>query len=300
MPAELHSYELMGLAVAAEPPLPELTRRTDERAPDLTIRMRPIPAPPPSQNPLSVAGDEASLNAAPARFRVRAGREIDIEPKPGASAADVRDFLLGPVLGIVCHQRGLLPLHASAVVLAGRAVAFAGPSGAGKSTLAAQLGARGHAVVCDDLCALDLAAGAVRVLPGVPRLKLWPDALERLGGALAASAIGGGADKRQAPMPAFAAGAPLGGVCILAGRDDGGRFAIEPLTGAAAVEALMANVFRAQYLAPMRRLPQAFAAAAALAARAPVFALARSGDLRDLEADTAELERRFARATAPA
>src|SRR5579862_2093768 len=54
--------------------------------------------------------------------------------------ADAAVYLLGPVLGLLLRLRGVVCLHASAVSLGGRAVAFAGPAGAGKSTTAAALG----------------------------------------------------------------------------------------------------------------------------------------------------------------
>ena len=42
---------------------------------------------------------------------------------PGASSRNVRVFLLGSAFGALLHQRGLLPLHANAVEVDGRAVA---------------------------------------------------------------------------------------------------------------------------------------------------------------------------------
>jgi len=79
-------------------------------------------------------------------------------------------------------MRGYLVLHASSVALDGGASCFLGASGWGKSTLAALLHARGHALVTDDVAAIDMAGSPrPRVLPGTPQLKLWPDALASLG-----------------------------------------------------------------------------------------------------------------------
>jgi len=63
----------------------------------------------------------------------------------------VRLYLLGSAWGALCYQRDLLVLHASAVRVDGRAVAFCGRPGMGKSTLAAWLAESGHALVSDDL-----------------------------------------------------------------------------------------------------------------------------------------------------
>ncbi len=114
------------------------------------------------------------------RFLVRRGREILVHPARDADERTLRLFLLGPALAILLHQRGFLTLHASAVTLDGGATCFLGASGWGKSTLAALLHARGHALVTDDVAAIDLA-GSPRVLPGTPQLKLWPDTLASLG-----------------------------------------------------------------------------------------------------------------------
>ncbi|WP_413204793.1 hypothetical protein [Rhodospirillum sp. A1_3_36] len=104
-----------------------------------------------------------------------------IEPAEGADAHDVRVFLLGSVVGVLCHQRGLFALHASAVRLDGRAVMISGVSGAGKSTLSAALGQRGLPMVADDVVAIDChAPGGAQVFPAFPVRKLTPDAMEEL------------------------------------------------------------------------------------------------------------------------
>jgi energy-coupling factor transporter ATP-binding protein EcfA2 len=90
-------------------------------------------------------------------------------------------ILTGPILAVLWHQRGLLPLHASVVVINGRAVALCGPAAAGKSTLAAVLAAQGHQVVADDIGIVDVRSNQeVLVPPGCARLQLWRDALAEL------------------------------------------------------------------------------------------------------------------------
>jgi hypothetical protein len=108
---------------------------------------------------------------------VENGRVVIIEPATGADPTDTRAVLMGPVQAILWHQRGLLPLHASAISVNGQAVALAGPSGAGKSTLAAAFSRRKHAVLADDICIVDTSDGAT-VLPSTSRLRLWREALE--------------------------------------------------------------------------------------------------------------------------
>lgn len=118
-----------------------------------------------------------------ARYFVRNGNEVRLETAPGAPIADVTTYLLGSVFGVLCHQNGLLPLHASAIEHHGGAIAFLGDSGAGKSTLAACLRRRGHTIVADDICLLDPAANsaAPHVVPVAGWLKLWNQSLAYLG-----------------------------------------------------------------------------------------------------------------------
>jgi hypothetical protein len=116
------------------------------------------------------------------RFLLRAGQEILMDLAPSADDGEVRAYLLGAVFGALCHQRGITPLHASAIDVAGGCVAFVGASGAGKSTLVAALGRRGHEIISDDECFLQQSdKGDVRVWPGVSQIRLWGDARTALG-----------------------------------------------------------------------------------------------------------------------
>ena len=74
-----------------------------------------------------------------ADFEIRGGRQIRVWPAAGATQKDIEIFLFGPAWATLCHQRGMLPLHASAIVTGKGITAFAGHSGAGKSTTAALL-----------------------------------------------------------------------------------------------------------------------------------------------------------------
>jgi hypothetical protein len=94
----------------------------------------------------------------------------------------LRQFIFGSTFGCVIHQRGLLALHANAFLHRGEAVLVLAHSGTGKSTLAAAMNERGCAVLADDVCAVHAAPGEEpMVYPGVPQIKLWRDAAERLG-----------------------------------------------------------------------------------------------------------------------
>ena len=68
------------------------------------------------------------------------GQGIVIERPEAADPDEETLWLNGSVYAGVACLNGFLPLHASAVAVDGRAIAFTGPTGAGKSTLAAGLG----------------------------------------------------------------------------------------------------------------------------------------------------------------
>lgn len=116
-----------------------------------------------------------------ARFLVRGGDTVVVQREPNAPACDVSTYLLGSIFGALCHQNGLLPLHASSVRSGNGVTAFLGDSGAGKSTLAACLQARGFPIVSDDICVLEDEAGQMRVVPVAGWLKLWRASLNHLG-----------------------------------------------------------------------------------------------------------------------
>lgn len=102
-------------------------------------------------------------------------------PASSAAQKDIEIFLYGPVWATLCHQRGLLPLHASAILVDGHITAFAGPSGAGKSTIAASLGSFGYEVVADDILAIRFNRNSIPgAWPYLRRLKLKTDSINQL------------------------------------------------------------------------------------------------------------------------
>ena len=181
-------YWLSGWRVRSAVPLPELPAWTvDDRAPDIEIELGTVPAATADWKTFSplihlASPDRVRLAIARvASYWVEGGRRVIVEPHLPVEAPAIRLFLLGTVLAILCYQRGLVPLHASAVEVPGGALLMSGRSGLGKSTLAAMLVARGHRLIADDVCVLDLGAGDDPLIrPVLPRLKLWQDAAQAM------------------------------------------------------------------------------------------------------------------------
>ncbi len=115
-------------------------------------------------------------------FVDRQGRQVWARWPAAYTLEDIESYLFSTVLGFVLRLRGVISLHASAVVIDGWAVALAGPPRAGKSTTAAAFAQRGCEVLTDDITALRPAGDGFRVPPGRPELRLWQESSELLGG----------------------------------------------------------------------------------------------------------------------
>jgi hypothetical protein len=113
----------------------------------------------------------------------RSGKEAwAMWPEPSLTIEDTATYFLGPVLGLVLRLRGVTCLHASAVAIGNKAVAFVGDAGAGKSTTVAALARKGFAVLSDDIVALAERDGDFYVTPAYPYICLWPESVVALYG----------------------------------------------------------------------------------------------------------------------
>ncbi len=107
-------------------------------------------------------------------------RTIDYRPLGTAPDESLTTYLLGQVLSFSLLSRGTEPLHATAVIVDGEAVAFLGDCGYGKSTLGAAFLARGFPILTDDVLALEARNGRWFAHAGPPRLKLFPSVARKL------------------------------------------------------------------------------------------------------------------------
>jgi hypothetical protein len=138
----------------------------------------------------------------------RACRRIVVHRAYAANPGLIPIFVEGNVLAHALAADGLLALHASAVEVAGRALAILGPSGAGKSTLAAVLCAAGARLVADDVLRVDATGTGAICFPGTRGLRLRPAAASLRSG-IPAAVVEQTADGRSKVLPMRHADAPL-------------------------------------------------------------------------------------------
>jgi hypothetical protein len=277
----LNAYQAYGLSIQTDlvcPELPPHPHPTYE--PDVTITMLGEEASIPS--PLSDRSYEVRPGCfqldvpGVARYRVEDGRRILIQALASASPEKVRLFLLGSTMSALLYQRGLLPLHGSAVETRWGGMIFVGPQGSGKSTLAAQFHRQGYRLLSDDVCAVESTPDGLRILPASAQFRLCADAYQELGASPEAYfdvdkfAVSMG--ERYCPHPV-----PLKAVHILSDASaEGPRF--EVVRGLERVRSLFENLYRPHFLMGQRTQNDLVCLAGLIAQHATLAAVSRRRD----------------------
>ncbi len=223
-----------------------------------------------------------------ADFAISEGRRVRVDPHPGASPAEVEAYLRGMVAAMLLGQRGQFALHASLVRVAETVVAVAGPQRAGKSTTALRLEQRGHELVGDDFAELRPQADCVAYTTLGRAVHVAPETAAALGIDTAGAHSAGRADGKVALPARPIASGRVEAVAVLA-PGEGGDVSVQHVTGGRALASVFGHAFRvdvAKLLWPV----EAFAWAAAVSSRLPVYAVTRPRErwTVDAVADTVE------------
>jgi hypothetical protein len=203
-----------------------------------------------------------------------------------ANPSTIETFLLGQVLSFALLRRGLEPFHATVLEREERAVGLLGPSGQGKSTLAAAMLRRGWRMLTDDLMVLD----GLDVLPGLPRIKLFPRSANMLG--IRGRPIARGSTKEFVPLPPsmFCEGrVPLSRLLVLR-TTRASRCTIRRLTAKSALVSLTSNTFNTR-VTEGARLRQQFSESARIATSVPVSSVSYPRRMTVLSATCEAIER---------
>ncbi len=285
-------YLLGGITFVSEIALPELPLIQQQSATPhpVSIRLGEFPNLIPGAaelDPDCFATSEQYLLRIPglASYLVSHGRDIVVCPETGALSLDVRAYLLGTLFVVLCQQRGLLPLHASAVASTQGVVAFLARSGQGKSSLAAHLVQRGFPVVADDVCLIDLTLGKqAMVIPAAPWLKLWRNSLQHLGrhaGGL--ERVFSEDDKYRWPVESPLHPEPIGTLIFLE-FEDRSEPTLQELSPLEAIPLLMDLTHQAYVLQATGQLQENFLRCSRVSAQAKAYRLIRPWGLENLDA----------------
>ena len=161
------------------------------------------------------------------------GVEVVAYPSDAAPPEPIIDTFHRMVLPLALQRRGLEALHASAVSIAGRVVAFCAVSGTGKSTLAYALhSAHNYPHWSDDAVVFDVAPSEITAVPLPFDVRLLPDT---------AAEFARRASRRSQPAAPLEP-TPLGAICVLTRRTPqelGGDVSITRMPRTAALTAVL-------------------------------------------------------------
>ena len=204
------------------------------------------------------------------------GRRIICRRDERCAAESFQVYMLGQAFSFALVQQRFEPLHATVVVVNGRAVAFLGGHASGKSTLAACFLEAGYHLLTDDLLNLHESCDGIRAYPGPPRIKLFPGIARRFLGATA-DGVEMNPDTNKLILPidehrSCARPVPLEAVYLLAAPRESSRrhdLAIETLSPRQAFTALVSGAFN-RALTGRQRLTRQFALMARVTDLVPV------------------------------
>jgi hypothetical protein len=198
-------YRAFGLTFRSDRPLPYLDEFEESNAFDYSLRFERIPythkalrgrfGPPSYSSPWRLKGGRSAVrvweteDCGYIRFLFYDGvefivdrehRDIWVVTLPGAEINLATRHLLFSLPGFLLGLRKSACLQGAVVGRGKCAIALLGKSNSGKSVLSAALAARGMPVLSDDLVALDLVEGDIKVYPGYPWICLRPESLKLL------------------------------------------------------------------------------------------------------------------------
>jgi len=293
----LYKYWAYGLCIHSELACPELPLHPQPTAgPDVSICLSP-----PVRSTLDPM-EHCYFEVRPGLFRlaiegvaqytVQDGSSIVIEPVIDASPEKVRLFLLGSTMGALLYQRGLFPLHGSAVETPWGAMIFVGAQGAGKSTLAAQFHHSGYRLLSDDVCAVTATADGLRILPALAHVRLCADAYERLGTPAGARFD---IDKYVVPMGEGYCPdpVPLRAIHVLSDQDGDVPQVVE-LRGFDRVQRLLENLYRPHFLEGQQTQADLMRLAGRIARETPLLSVTRRRDVARIAGLVSFLEKDWA------
>lgn len=279
------AYQCFGLHIVSDIELPELTSVNvlPDSLPSTAVSIRLIahlPSMPSNMRTIDAyvrSSRDQLLMHIPgvAMYFISHGNDIAICPEPDADDLSIRLYLLGSAFGALLLQRDELTLHGNAIRIGDACLICVGASGAGKSTLAAEFARRGYTVMADDLVPVNNKLEAV---PGIPRIKLWKDAVERLAlDARGLTRIRHEMDKYHVPLASPAAPHPAKVNWIVEiTRAPDARLDVHRSQGRQKLPVIIRHLYRPSLASAMTRTISPLARVQVLAGAADVISVTRS------------------------
>lgn len=277
-------YEAFGLSIYSELALPELPSiEITNREVDVTVSLDKFLRFGMDTKPYEFVAEDrmVTVNMPEAGvFRVRDGNKIIVAPYIGAQEDLIRLYVLGTCFGILLMQRGIYPLHGSALAINGKAYAIVGQSGAGKSTLAAVMMEKGYKLLSDDVIAVafDPLTDQPIVIPSYPQQKLWQSSLKALGRSEESlRSIYGRETKYCIPLSEsyHVSPLPLAAIFELSKSNEGDRICLSKVNKLDRLPLLFQHTYRNPVIRSLNLIDWHFERSIALATQLDVFRLNR-------------------------
>ena len=221
-----------------------------------------------------------------AKFLIKNGDEILIDPNPEAELREIELFFLGSVLSVILMQRNIIPFHGSAFEKDGKAVIITGNSGAGKSTLLRYFISQGYKAISDDVCALSVIDHKVMLTPSYPSSKIWSDIMDEF-------QLSKKEEHQIRPeIEKYAVSLKdtfinenieVASIYILKSQNNN-KFETTEINGFAMFQELKKNLYRPKYPVAMKKEKETFILLNQLAQQIKLFTISRSNSIKDLEA----------------
>jgi GTPase SAR1 family protein len=173
---------------------------------------------------------------------------VIVEISDKSRIGEIPVFLMGSVAGYYLHKRNFLPVHGSALTNGERTIILCGASGVGKSTLAAWLNQNGWLLMSDDISSVQFVHGQPYVFPGTRNLKLWRDAMEKLGIHTNQRKVRNALEKYYVATEKTCNEARIVNDVFFLSTHNTGQIEFEEIKGLRKFEMLRKNTYRFQYI----------------------------------------------------
>lgn len=215
------------------------------------------------------------------QYHLIGNTEIVAEPVGMIERDLIEIHFLGLVCAFVLERKGILAMHAAAVVRPQGALAFLAYNRGGKTSLAATFVQAGDSLLTDDILAVrsdgEYSIGA----PGHPQMRMWPEQAEVLvGESEAFDRVLPDVTKRIVPLGAVGSGGfcsepqPVAALIVPQRSDDSSApISLERVAPSEAFRIVLGNGFIAQIAEASGMLRGRFAAITHLVGTAPMYRL---------------------------